>query len=239
MPIDIAATGASLIRREVYDGVRAVWGIPSRRTWAPTSPPGWSSRVRPSGVTSAPTSCRSASSAWRPGSRWASRSYGTSGASPGCAPGGEPAARAGPLEREDITVAEILRSEPGYPAADDPRRYPDLEARVRRLRAETEYAIVFDFHYGVIRECQRLRGFAPWLMDLIIEPERAEAIMEQGGRDDHRHRRHALARIGDQVDVFLFYDDMGFQDRPVHETGDVPRAGQALPRPLPEGGQAE
>ena len=28
VPIDIAATGASLIRREVYDGVWAIWGLP-------------------------------------------------------------------------------------------------------------------------------------------------------------------------------------------------------------------
>ena len=126
---------------------------------------------------------------------------------------GEPSAEKGPLERDDVTVAEI-ESYPGYPRADDARRYPDLEARVRRLREETDCAIVFDFHYGLIRECQRLRGFSPWLMDLILEPARAEAMMSRVLDTISAIAKHALDRVGDDIDVFLFYDDMGFQDRP-------------------------
>jgi uroporphyrinogen decarboxylase len=51
-------------------------------------------------------------------------------------------------------------------------------------------------------------------MDLIAEPERAEAILEKVTQTITAIAGHALGPIGDQIDVFLFYDDMGFQDRP-------------------------
>ena len=89
-----------------------------------------------------------------------------------------------------------------------------MAERVARIRSETDYAIVFDFHYGVVRECQRLRGFAPWLMDLIMDPERAEAIMTKVVDTISAIAEHALEQVGDEIDVFWFADDMGFQDRP-------------------------
>ena len=214
VPIDIAATGASLIRREVYDGVRAIWGMPEEPDLVTSIAsgmviPGEAFRRRV-GADFVQIGLECLES-WQPldestyvdewGVQWMRVGD------------GEPSAERGPLEREDITVAEI-EGYPGYPVADDPRRYPDLEARVRRLRAETEYAIVFDFHYGLIRECQRLRGFSPWLMDLILEPARAEAVMSRVLDTITAIAEHALERIGDDIDVFLFYDDMGFQDRP-------------------------
>jgi uroporphyrinogen decarboxylase len=214
VPLDIAATGASLIRREVYEGVREIWGLPVEEDLGTNRAsgmviPGEAFRRRVGAdFVQVGLECLEA---WEPlGGDSYRDEWGVTWMR---SDGGEPAALAGPLERDDITVREILDWD-GYPAADDPSRYPDLAQRVARLRAETDYAIVFDFHYGVIRECQRLRGFAPWLMDLIAEPERAEAIMEKVVETITGIAQHALAQIGDQVDVFLFYDDMGFQDRP-------------------------
>lgn len=214
VPIDIAATGASLIRREVYDGVRAIWGLPEEPDLGTSITsgmvnPGEAFRRRiGADFVQVGLECLET---WQPlDDETYIDEWGVTWMRVG---GGEPSAEKGPLERDDVTVAEI-ESYPGYPRADDKRRYPDLEARVRRLREETDYAIVFDFHYGLIRECQRLRGFSPWLMDLILEPARAEAMMSRVLDTISAIAEHTLDRIGGDIDVFLFYDDMGFQDRP-------------------------
>jgi uroporphyrinogen decarboxylase len=214
VPIDIAATGASLIRREVYDGMLAIWGMPPEADLVTSVAsgmvmPGEAFRRRV-GADFVQVGLECLES-WRPldESTWVDE-WGVQWMRVG---DGEPSAERGPLERDDISVAEI-EAYPGYPMADDPRRYPDLESRVRAIRDATDRAIVFDFHYGIIRESQRLRGFSPWLMDLILEPARAEAVMSRVLDTITGIADHALASIGSEIDVFLFYDDMGFQDRP-------------------------
>jgi uroporphyrinogen decarboxylase len=215
VPIDLGSHGASMIRHEPYDGARDLWGIaeePDRFTFTASGlvVPGETFRSRV-GADFVDIGLESLE-AWEPldepdhyRDEWSVTWVRTGD--------GEPAALAGPLERDDITAQDILDWD-GYPAADDPRRYPTMVERVARIRAETDYAIVFDFHYGVVRECQRLRGFAPWLMDLIGDPERAEAIMSRVVDTISAIAEHALDQVGDEIDVFWFADDMGFQDRP-------------------------
>ncbi len=204
----------SLIRHEPYDGARALWACPKRTTPVPSPPPGSSF---PASVSPARLGADFVAhiglvslEAWE---RLDDGSFldewGVTWMRSG---DGEPAALAGPLERDDITAKEILDWD-GYPVADDPRRYPGM---VERVASPGRYghAIVFDFHYGVVRECQRLRGFAPWLMDLIADPERAEAIMIKVVDTISAIAELALDQVGDEIDVFWFADDMGFQDRP-------------------------
>jgi uroporphyrinogen decarboxylase len=214
VPIDVGSHGASLIRREPYEGARRLWGLPEEDdkgtfTASGLIVPGEYFRQK-AGADFVDVGLVSLEA-------WEQQDDGSFldewGVTWMRAGDGEPAALAGPLERDDITTREILDWD-GYPAADDPRRYPGLAERVARIRAETDYAIVFDFHYGVVRECQRLRGFAPWLMDLIADPERAEAIMTKVVDTISAIAEHALDQVGDEIDVFWFADDMGFQDRP-------------------------
>lgn len=215
VPIDLGSHGASLIRREPYDGARELLGLgtePDVGTFTASGlvVPGDAFRHRV-GADFVDIGLESLE-AWEPleeenhyldewGVTWVRSGD------------GEPAALAGPLERDDITAQEILDWD-GYPVPDDPRRYPTMEQRVRRIRETTDYAIVFDFHYGVVRECQRLRGFAPWLMDLVLAPDRAEAMMEKVVDTISAIAERALDRVGQEIDVFWFADDMGFQDKP-------------------------
>lgn len=214
IPIDIASHGASLIRREIYDGMRAIWGMPEEDDLGTIMAsglviPGAAFRTRIGadfvgvGLECLDTWVRLDEHTYRDewGVTWLRSGD------------GEPGVMAGPLERTDITVDEILAWD-GYPVGDDPRRFPGIAERVARIRAETGAAVVFDFHYGVIRECQRLRGFAPWLMDLIADPARAEAMMEKVTETITAIADHVLGLIGDEIDVFFWPDDMGFQDSP-------------------------
>ncbi len=214
VPIDLGSHGASLIRHEPYDGARRLWGLPEEEdkgtfTASGLIVPGERFR-RQVGADFVDIGLVSLE-AWEPQEDGSFLDeWGVTWMRSG---DGEPAALAGPLERDDVTARDILEWD-GYPVADDPRRYPGMAERVARIRAETDYAIVFDFHYGVVRECQRLRGFAPWLMDLIADPERAEAIMTKVVDTISAIAEHALEQVGDEIDVFWFADDMGFQDRP-------------------------
>jgi uroporphyrinogen decarboxylase len=124
---------------------------------------------------------------------------------------GEFAPTRGPLQSDDLTPADLESYD--WPDPADPERYPTLASEVGRLRRETDFAVVFDFHYGVVRECQRLRGFTEWLEDLLVEPALAEALMEKVTYVVEGIARDALSEVGDGIDVFLWYDDLGFQDR--------------------------
>jgi uroporphyrinogen decarboxylase len=214
IPIDIAATGASLIHRRVYEGVMSLWGLPPEPDLGTSKTsgmvyPGEAFRRRVGAdFRQVGLECLEA---WeQTGSSTYLDEWGVTWER---SDGGEPAALNGPFQKAVVTVAEIERYA-GYPQASDPRRYPDLRQRVTALRSETEYAVVFDFHYGLIRECQRLRGFAEWLTDLLDDEAIARALMEKVLETITGMAEHALDEIGDQIDVFLFYDDMGFQDRP-------------------------
>jgi uroporphyrinogen decarboxylase len=214
IPIDIAATGASLIHQRVYDGVLSLWGMP---TEADVRTSKTSGMVEPGAAFRAHIGADFLQVGLECLESWVRTGDGSYVDEWGViwerSAGGEPAAIKGPFQFDSVTVADI-EGYAGYPRADDPQRYPDLAGRVARMRADTDKAIVFDFHYGVIRECQRLRGFAEWLTDLLDEEVLAVAVMEKVLESITGIAEYALDQIGDQIDIFLFYDDMGFQDRP-------------------------
>ncbi|MDP6403539.1 MAG: uroporphyrinogen decarboxylase family protein, partial [SAR202 cluster bacterium] len=79
---------------------------------------------------------------------------------------------------------------------------------------ENEYAIVVNLPCAIVAQCQRVRGFGEWLEDLVVNPALAEAVMEQVVRVGAGQAEFVMEEIGDYVDVVVFLDDLGFQDRP-------------------------
>ena len=123
IPIDLGSHGASQIRREVYDAVRALWGIPEEPDLATVMAsglvtPGEAFRQRIGGdFLGVGLECLDT---WAPtGEPGTFRDeWGVTWVRMGQ---GEPAVLEGPLERSEITIPEILDWD-GYPAGDDPRR---------------------------------------------------------------------------------------------------------------------
>ena len=68
-------------------------------------------------------------------------------------------------------------------------------------------------NYGVVRECQRMRGFGEWMEDLLLNPAIADALMDRVTDVSVGIAQLALEQAGPHVDVVNFPDDMGFQDR--------------------------
>jgi len=120
--------------------------------------------------------------------------------------------RTSPLAGE-IGVADIARYPPPDPA--DPGRIRGLRERAARLRAETDYAVIFNARYNLVHTAQYLRGFADWYMDLAQDHALFTALMEAVLENLIEMNRRALAEIGGLVDIVAFGDDIGLQDRPV------------------------
>ena len=91
-------------------------------------------------------------------------------------------------------------------------RYSGLKEGAERARSETDCALLLELPYGVVREAQRMRGFSEFLMDLVANPILAESLMEKVLAIVTAIAEKALDSAG-PVDVVLWYDDMGFQDR--------------------------
>jgi len=127
------------------------------------------------------------------------------------AEGGEFINQEGPFQKKAPTSRDFERH--AWPDPDDDGRYRGFKERAQKVRQETDYALVFNFPYGLVRECQRTRGFGEWLEDLLVNPALAEALMEKVLEVVTGIAKRALEEAGPYMDVVLFYDDMGFQDR--------------------------
>ena len=99
-----------------------------------------------------------------------------------------------------------------WPDPSDPSRYAGMREEVDRIRHETDCAIVCEIPYGIVRECQRMRGFLEFFEDLVINPAYAEALMEKVADVVVAITERTLQEVPD-ADVCLWVEDMGFQDR--------------------------
>jgi uroporphyrinogen decarboxylase len=117
--------------------------------------------------------------------------------------------RGGPFQRKEPSDADLERYP--WPDPSDLLRYSGLKESADRIRLETDYALVFELPYGIVREAQRMRGFTEFLEDLIINPVLAESLMENILAVVTSIAERALDEVG-PVDVVLWIEDMGFQD---------------------------
>ena len=117
----------------------------------------------------------------------------------------------GPFQGKKITLADLDR----YPWPDPNKagRSEGLRERARKMHEETDYAIVGSVGHSSVAPCQRLRGFAEWMEDLALEPALAEGLLEHVTEVVTASARAILREVGDYLDVVIFADDLGFQDR--------------------------
>ena len=117
----------------------------------------------------------------------------------------------GPFRKPDVTLADIEGH--AWPEPSNPVRTEGLKEKAVQLH-ESDYAVVMSIGNGVVSMCQRLRGFAEWMEDLVLEPTLAEALMVHATEIATGIAEFILEEVGDYIDVALFQDDLGFQDRP-------------------------
>jgi len=117
----------------------------------------------------------------------------------------------GPFQEREPTLGDLKRHR--WPVPGDPGRVKGLRQELERLRQETGCALVLNLPYCILRECQRMRGFAESMADLMLNPALAHAMMERVLEVSAGVAVAALGEVGDLVDVVLFPEDMGTQEQ--------------------------
>jgi uroporphyrinogen decarboxylase len=108
-------------------------------------------------------------------------------------------------DRADIITIEL-------PDPYLPDIYEDLKYNVESLGAE--YAIVMgDPVGGIFATGFKLRGYDNFYMDLAGNPSMAEGLMEKLTDLKIQYWDRVLDEVGDLIDIALFEDDLGLQDR--------------------------
>ena len=103
-----------------------------------------------------------------------------------------------------------------WPDPHDPGRTDGLRERARALAEQKEYAVVLDnTGFGAFEQGWALRGFENFYMDLVAEPEFAEALMRRVADYQIALYEHVLAEVGPYVDVVMVAEDLGSQDGPL------------------------
>jgi uroporphyrinogen decarboxylase len=104
-----------------------------------------------------------------------------------------------------------------WPDPADPARYRGLRERVRQLRAGTGRAIFSAAPCGhdLFNQLLRVRGMGEGLMDLVANPEFAEAFFERLTETIITAQSLFLEEIGDLIDIHFTADDLTGQTGPL------------------------
>jgi uroporphyrinogen decarboxylase len=111
--------------------------------------------------------------------------------------------------KEMATAGEIEAYEK-WPRAED-FDYSDLR---KACQKQKKYALVLGGMPGcatVFIQCWYLRGLDQVLMDLVLSPKLAQAIIERITQFQVEYHRKLLEEIGDLVDILMLADDYGTQ----------------------------
>jgi len=104
-----------------------------------------------------------------------------------------------------------------WPDPADPARWQNLDEETRRLYESTSYGLVIGcvFGGGVFEFPQYLRGMQTYLMDLVANPDFADALMERITEIMCEAYRQMLLKVGPYVQVVSVCDDLATQLGPM------------------------
>ena len=102
-----------------------------------------------------------------------------------------------------------------WPDVNDPGRYRGVREWARRLREQTDCAVVLNLLAGPVHQSQWLRGYEVWLEDLLLRPKFVEAMAERITDVWVGIATRALEEAGEFVDLVTYGDDIAMQRSPL------------------------
>jgi len=102
-----------------------------------------------------------------------------------------------------------------FPNGKDPHRVIGLAEQARKMREETNYAVLGEISGHILERAQMLRGFDAFLEDLAAQPMFAEELMECILAVECDIASTFLDAVGPYLDAFAFKDDIAMQSGPV------------------------
>lgn len=95
------------------------------------------------------------------------------------------------------------------------KSFDELGRQARELYENTDYLLVGFFGGHIFQAAQGLRGWETFLVDLIVNPTFAEALMDKLAEANMQRFKRYAETIGKYVHVIHVEDDLGMQDRPL------------------------
>jgi len=101
-----------------------------------------------------------------------------------------------------------------WPDPDDPARTEGLRGEAERIIEEKDYAICGSplFGGGILEQAERIIGLEKFLTLLLKDSRAAEYILDRLTEIYKRATENFLSKVGDLVDVVLYWDDVGSQN---------------------------
>ncbi len=90
----------------------------------------------------------------------------------------------------------------------------DLRARAKHLYETTDYAIMYSGLGSIHEQCQGLRGWDQWMMDLAGDPNLACTLMDKVADANIERAAQVLSAIEGYAQVVVIGGDLGMQDGP-------------------------
>lgn len=104
-----------------------------------------------------------------------------------------------------------------WPDPSNPGRYRGLRDRVKKLRGSTDKALfgMAPCGHDMFNQIFRVRGMENGLMDMLAEPEFAEAFFDRLCQTICKAQELFLSEVGDLIDVHFAADDLAGQNGPL------------------------
>jgi uroporphyrinogen decarboxylase len=104
-----------------------------------------------------------------------------------------------------------------WPDPAEPARFAGLRERVEKLRTGTDKALfgMAPCGHDLFNQLLRVRGMENGLMDLVAEPEFAEAFLDRLTRTICTAQDLFLREVGDLIDIHFTADDLAGQTGPL------------------------
>ncbi len=111
------------------------------------------------------------------------------------------------------TIEDILNYK--WPEMDEPR-LEGLEEYVKELHNETDFALTMNFGGNIFERAHYLRGMENFFMDLLLNPDRALAVMKKILEINLHRDKQVLKAIGKYLTYFRIQgEDFGSQAAPL------------------------
>jgi len=118
-----------------------------------------------------------------------------------------------PVLPGDLSAA-TLKSYP-WPDPDDPSYTDGLRETARSLHEDTDYAVILCPPVGVFHQCQFMRGYEQWLMDVAADPTTFESLADAVLEYWVALARNLIRACGPYIDAIFYGDDIAFQNGPM------------------------
>lgn len=113
---------------------------------------------------------------------------------------------------ENAVTEQDINNHDWYIYSDEYLR--ELENKAKQMYEETEYAIMGGFGGNIIENYQVLRGYSNAMLDLVADPDFAEALIDKMTEVHLTNLEKYLQAVSKYIQVIQMGDDLGMQSGP-------------------------